>query len=249
MIKWIELEDQPWFPSYFRTMQTDFIGWLVHLVGLYQPVAIIVENALGKLKEKSIVDLCSGNGLAIVSAIKDVPEDKLTVVYLSDKYPSFTVPENVRVKWMAGPVDVLKPETLPAGLRTIFNAYHHFSEDQAWVLLDENAKEGLLICEILEPTFFNLIKIFFTTTIVQFLTCFFVKPFRLDRIFFTCILPVNLITVTWDGIVSVLKSRRAIDIEKSLIDHLGKEYNVTCGSYRKMLTKVNWFLISPVQIR
>ena len=66
-----------------------------------------------------------------------------------------------------------------------------------------------LIAEILEPGIINSIKIFFTTTLLQLLTAPFVKPFSAARLFFTYIIPVNLFTVTYDGIISVIKSKTA----------------------------------------
>jgi hypothetical protein len=54
----------------------------------------------------------------------------------------------------------------------------------------------------------------------------FIRPLSLRRIFFTYILPVNLITITYDGIISVLKSRTA-DQYRSLFAEHGASVEVT----------------------
>jgi len=46
-----------------------------------------------------------------------------------------------------------------------------------------------------------------TTTIGCLLLTIFIKPFSLIRLLFTYILPVNILTITYDGMISVLKSR------------------------------------------
>jgi hypothetical protein len=61
--------------------------------------------------------------------------------------------------------------------------------------------------EILQPTVFCLLKIFFTTSIGSLLLTPFILPFSLRRLFFTYIIPVNILTISLDGILSVLKSR------------------------------------------
>jgi hypothetical protein len=45
------------------------------------------------------------------------------------------------------------------------------------------------------------------TTIGVLLFSPFIKPFSWQRLFFTYIIPINIITISFDGIISVLKSR------------------------------------------
>ncbi|HYG50133.1 MAG TPA: hypothetical protein VD905_04475, partial [Flavobacteriales bacterium] len=92
---------------------------------------------------------------------------------------------------------------------TMFNALHHFSDTEKLNLLLDMRKSRVTayIAEILQPGLFCLIKVVLMTTVGQLFLAPFVKPFSWKRLFFTWIIPVNLITVTWDGVVSVLKSR------------------------------------------
>jgi hypothetical protein len=100
-------------------------------------------------------------------------------------------------------------EFKPGTFYTMFNAFHHFKDKEKVKIVQEiqNSGSTAFIVEILEPTIFCLLKIFFTTTIGSLVLTPFIRPFSLKRLFFTYILPVNILTITFDGIVSVLKSR------------------------------------------
>ncbi|MDQ3100808.1 MAG: hypothetical protein M3R08_05435, partial [Bacteroidota bacterium] len=71
-----------------------------------------------------------------------------------------------------------------------------------------HGSNGLLIAELLQPNILCFLQILLVTTIGQVFLCPFVKPFRLERLFFTWILPINILTVVWDGLVSVVRVDR-----------------------------------------
>jgi len=53
----------------------------------------------------------------------------------------------------------------------------------------------------------------------------FVKPFSLGRLFFTYVVPVNVLTITWDGVISVLRARTA-EQYRSQFEALGADVQV-----------------------
>jgi len=77
-----------------------------------------------------------------------------------------------------------------------------------------------------------VIKIIFTATVIQLLTAPFVKPFSLLRLLFTYIIPVNLFTVAYDGVISVLSSKTAAQ-------YTGLLNNISTQSYRITVNRVN----------
>jgi hypothetical protein len=87
-----------------------------------------------------------------------------------------------------------------------------------------------------------MIKIIFTTTILQLCTAPFVKPFSFVRLFFTYIIPVNLFTVTYDGIISVLKSKTAIKYRELFS-------NIATNSFKISVTKIKSWKINIVYIK
>jgi hypothetical protein len=53
----------------------------------------------------------------------------------------------------------------------------------------------------------------------------FIRPFSLKRMIFTYIIPINIITITFDGIVSVLKSR-SVKQYQGLFANRGQAMNI-----------------------
>ena len=100
----------------------------------------------------------------------------------------------------------------------MFNAFHHFdTSDQTKLvkrLKDNNA--NAFIVEILAPHYLFYFKILFTTTIGTLLLTPFLKPFSFKRLFFTYIFPINIFTITYDGLVSVYKSKSVRQYQKQM---------------------------------
>jgi hypothetical protein len=201
-----ELEDYHWFPQRLRKYQMDYIGNLVQWVHLYKPLVPVVQQLMRQHHLQQITDCCSGNGAPAMYIQRQLqPMSPLT---LTDKYPQ-PIAATTDVNYITTPIDVLELIPQPHHLYTMFNAFHHFNtvEQQALLKRFADAKASCLIAEILQPNVAVLLKIILTTTLVQLLTAPFIKPFSWGRLLFTYLLPINLITVTYDGIVSVLKSK------------------------------------------
>jgi len=76
-----ELEDYPWFPSYLRKMQLEFVGWISVQLKLYRPVL----DEMKKFPHKNWTDLASGSGWPAFYLQKNASHQ---VHYtLSDLYP------------------------------------------------------------------------------------------------------------------------------------------------------------------
>jgi hypothetical protein len=204
-IKLKELEDFAWFPKRLRKMQVDYIGWLVAAFKVYvKPVEILAQK-LAELNKSELIDLASGNG-APVQFVAERIQDKNLTFLLTDRYPAFGNITDPRIRVQTSSFDVLKEQGKPNCFYTMFNAFHHFDKRQQLELMKNYGKSGFMVFEILRPTLLDFIKILITTTILQLIFTPFVKPFNLLRLLLTYIVPINLITITYDGLVSVLKS-------------------------------------------
>ncbi len=203
----MELEDQTWFPAFLRNMQTQFIGWMVGITGFYKPLAGELAM-LAHEKNGRVHDLCSGSGEPWLSLCKLTSLCDLKIV-LSDKFPQTLKIQNTQCQYLPQSVDVVNGPLPENQLVTFFNAFHHFDTQTQKQMIGQllNRKNTVCIAEILDPTLLTYLKIFITTTLLQFLAAPFVRPFSLKRLFFTWILPVNLFTVTFDGLVSVYRCR------------------------------------------
>ena len=92
---------------------------------------------------------------------------------------------------------------------SIFNAFHHFTSEQQKQLFKKMKEEraSCIIAEVLEPTWICFLQVTLAAFIVQPLTAWAIQPLSIVRMITTYIIPVQLITVAWDGWLSVLKSK------------------------------------------
>jgi hypothetical protein len=200
-----ELEDYDWFPSVLRHFQTEFIGFVVDKFHVYD--AFVQHLQTMQLSKLPMTDLCSGSGEPAISIFrKSHCFSRLT---LTDKFPNALNIPDEDIHYDRQSIDVLSMTFQPNRYYTIFNAFHHFTDEEKVTIAQDLQNSGAtaFIVEILEPTVFCFLKVCFMTTIGSLLLTPFIRPFSLKRLLFTYLLPVNILTITFDGIVSVLKSR------------------------------------------
>lgn len=185
-----ELEDYDWFPLTLRRWQSEFIGHLSASLQLYPNSDQII------VKESKLYDLCSGSGLLI----EQFANKHDICLKKSDKYPIYKDIDQL---------DVLDLYPSSDYCYTIFNAFHHFTKSKQLAIVDnfQRTNSSFIIVEVLTPDLMTLIKVCVGATIIQPLMSVFVKPFSIFRIITSTILPINTLTVLWDGIISVFKSK------------------------------------------
>jgi hypothetical protein len=229
-----ELEDYTWFPKEFRQWQMEFIGSLVTWLGLYKPLLPACRSLLSDNAVFAIQDTCSGTGLPAIQMYRSLQTN--ATLLLTDKFPYRRGNPASGILFSKYRVDVLKLQSDPGICYTMFNAFHHFSETEQIQILKKWAasKSPVLIVEILEPTVFTMLKIILTTTVVQLITAPFVRPFSLKRLFFTYIVPINLFTITYDGIISVLKSKKRYQYQQLLNSMQVEGYTYTAHRIKKL---------------
>jgi hypothetical protein len=192
----LELEDYPWFPTQLRQFQMDFIGFVVTKFNFYD---VFIDHFKKEIKSPlPMYDLCSGSGEPAITIFNK--SDCFSELILSDKFP---IDSNIINK------DVLKMNFESGICYTMFNAFHHFTdgEKKEIVLKIQKAKAKGYFVEILEPSLLFIIKVCMLTLVANLIITPFIRPFSFLRIFFTYIIPINLFTITYDGVVSVLKSK------------------------------------------
>src|SRR5260370_41768884 len=95
-VQFIELHEQPWFPSSLRDEITDALQFGLNLAKAYAPIAPLLQGVLDSLGSCSAVDLCSGGGGSWLGLSRDLQYQKLqggatgTKIYnivVTDKYP------------------------------------------------------------------------------------------------------------------------------------------------------------------
>jgi len=218
-----ELEDFDWFPQAFRQHQMDFLSLLALKFNLYQPVKKILFDILDSQNKKDWTDACSGSGGPVQSLAGSYP------VLLTDLYPSIArlqLPANLQ--YYTEPADITKNLPPGNGLITLFNSFHHFTPEQQSHLIGQcsEANRAIIAVEILQPGLRSFVSVVFTTTIGHWLLVPFMKPFSLKRLFFTYLIPLHTLTVLYDGIVSVFKSKSSHYFETFARRHTNGKYRV-----------------------
>lgn len=203
----LELEDRAWFPPMLRRFQMEHIGALASLAPVYGPFEAYLRSAQGRRLPQ--VDLCSGSGQPAIRVFRR--SGVFTRLTLTDRYPQRgrNTPEGVT--YLPEAVDATAVEFRPGTCYTMFNAFHHFTaaEQRRMVGRVHGAGAEAYFVEVLEPTALCLLKVIASSTVGVLLLAPFVRPFSLMRLLLTYVAPVNVLTITWDGVVSVLRSRTA----------------------------------------
>jgi hypothetical protein len=203
-----ELEDQPWFPRSLRELLTDFLRTASDIVVPYDQLVPLVQRGLEPMEERRIVDLCAGAGGA-----PDVLQGKLAKVGVdveilaTDLYPNVTAFERLGVPHVSTPVDATAVPDELRGMRTVFNALHHFRPELVRAIFADAAdkKQSFLGVEIVERTPLHTGFMLGLPAVVLALTPF-IRPFRWDRLLWTYLLPVAPLATSFDGIMSCLRA-------------------------------------------
>ncbi len=233
-----ELEDYSWFPSALRNGQTEFIGFVVATFDVYDGFERYLQAL--SLPRRPMTDLCSGSGEPAISIYHK--SNCFTSLSLSDKYPNVSSYQDERISYDGHATDVLDMEFKQDRYYTMFNAFHHFSDEEKTGIVEQiqHSGSGAFIVEILEPTLVCLLKVIFTTTIGSLLLTPFIRPFSLRRLFFTYVLPLNVLAITYDGILSVLKSR-SVEQYQSL-------FSTNVDGIKVLRLKSKWSHLVVIQI-
>jgi hypothetical protein len=224
-----ELEDFSWFPAVLRRFQTEFIGTMVEMTHIYRPIVPVMEGLLQQHRPKCMTDLCTGNAnpaLYLHKRLKQAPK-----LMLTDKFPHLSQTQfqpMQQVQAIDKSVDVLNMRFENNQLYMMFNAFHHFdTKAQQQIMIDlQQSCSPFIFVEILRPTLFEYLKIALTTTLVQFFLAPFVRPFSGLRLLLTWIVPINLLTVTYDGLVSVSKSKSVAEYQQLIPNNPAANYQI-----------------------
>ncbi len=209
-----ELADQPWYPRSLADAGTAYLQTLSDRVGLSAGMAPLVQRALERSGATSIVDLCSGGGgpVAGVQAALDTPVSWV----LTDSIPNTASLSNIvrptttrspgeaTVRLHPDPVDAAAVPSDLRGLRTVFNALHHFRpEDARAVLADAQAAgQPILVVEASERALLPLTIGTAFIPLFVWLMMPLVRPVRVSWLLLTYVLPLLPWAIAWDGWVS-----------------------------------------------
>jgi hypothetical protein len=225
----IEIEDQPWCPGPIRDAATDYLRFAERVGDAYGPIVPLLRSALERAGARRVVDLCSGGGGPWPELHPTLAAAGCEVeVCLTDFYPNLAAFERARaasggrISYVPHPVDATAAPAELEGFRTLFTGFHHFRPEQARAILRDavEKRRPIAIFEVTERRALSIALLLLLLPITVLLATPFIRPFRASRLFWTYVLPAVPLLVTWDGVVSCLRTYTPEEM-RAMTDEIG----------------------------
>lgn len=210
-----EFHDLGWFPVVLRDGITECLRLYAEQIGLEKVIAPLLAEVVQTTGIRRIVDLCSGSCGPILPVVEWLADTGMPVdVVATDKYPNAVAFRRVeslsggRVHGCPEAVDATRvPESL-SGIRTVFNAFHHFDPDAARAMLGDagRKRQPIAIFEITDRSTWQALATLPGSFLLMFALVPRMRPRRWAHWVFTYLLPVLPLAFAWDGFVSCLRS-------------------------------------------
>ncbi|MFN7922548.1 MAG: class I SAM-dependent methyltransferase [Bryobacteraceae bacterium] len=220
--QWLELHDLAECPGMLREGVTETLRALAEAFGVGKRVAPLVSKALRAAGTNKIVDLCSGSGGPAVGLARALAERGHAVeVLLTDRAPNLPAFARARqrsrgaVGGLDEPVEATAvPEAL-TGLRTLYNAFHHFPPSTAREMLADayRKRQPIAVFEYAERSLWATAVCFPICLAAGLALGLALHPRSAGRLFFTYALPAIPFVFAFDGLISHLRSYSADELE------------------------------------
>ena len=182
-----------------------------------------LKEALAATGSRTIIDLCSGGGGPVVAVQRALGQAGLAVdVTLTDRYPNVGAFQYARERsigricFIDQPVDATAvPEHLN-GFRTMFAALHHFSPEAVRRTLQDavTKRQPIAVFDMTRGTLPPPSMAILGNPLGVLLAAPFVRPFRWSRLFWTYLVPIVPLYLTWDAFVSGLRLYSVKDLQE-----------------------------------
>ena len=208
----VEIEDLEWCPRTVRDGGTDWLAHMANASGMFAGAAPRIRAAMRNAGTSNVIDLCSGGGGPWLTLADELAKSGPVRVVLSDLHPNVEALGRVqqqtggRVTFHPNRVDATDVPVELDGVRTMFNAFHHFPPDLARRILGDAVakKRPIAIFEGASRRGLGLVAIPMQVPLLALFTPF-VRPFRWSRIALTYVLPLIPLLVLFDGTMSFLR--------------------------------------------
>ena len=251
-IQLFEWEDLPHFPVFLRNALTSYLSLVWTVGGFYKKTLPILQKALNILPQPHITDLCSGAGGAIPRLYTELKKKHPNIqITLSDQYPNLERLRLVQqqshgaITFRETPTDARTIMTQPETLCTMFLALHHFSPQDAQKIFQNSMNHGvpIAIFEIQQRSIFDVLLMLIHIPL-SMLVLPLTKPCW-KQIICTYIIPIIPFCITWDGIISTLRTYSQQELRELVQACDDPGYQWQYGKVCHPLHSVTYFLGLP----
>lgn len=195
----------------------------------------VLAQLLSKVKEQTpfqqIVDLGSGSGGAMPLVLAELQKEGSELsLLLTDLYPNpkmverFNADQSSGVRYAAQPVDATNMASIPAGLKTMVNSFHHMPPPVARKILKtaQDNRQPFFLYEMAEnkiPTLLWWLLLPISLTIVFIMALIltpFSRPLTGQQLLFTYLIPIIPLAYAWDGQASLVRMYTFEDLQQLL---------------------------------
>lgn len=217
-----EFHDQLWFPSIFRGALTEYLRVVSSRFQLHVLMAPVIAEALSRAGTNEIVDLCSGGSGPVLPLREYLASSGHRLrITLTDKFPnaerfrSAEAATGGQVRGCFESVDATGVPSSLTGVRTLFNAFHHFGPALARGILADafRRRRAIVIFEATDRGFLSTLTMFPVCFLAMLFFMPSMRPVRASWLFFTYVVPLIPLTMAWDGLASQLRSYTGTDFE------------------------------------
>jgi hypothetical protein len=222
-----------------REGTTLYLEAVERLFGVHRLFAPKLLLALRETGSRKVLDMGSGGGGPVRHAVAEVERElKESVdITLTDLYPNEKAVKAIEalgrsdVRYLRKSINASDPpEGLP-GVRSMFACFHHLKPELARGVLERayRGREAICIFEITDPSPPGVLSCVMMPLYVLLLTPF-IRPMTWSQLFFTYVIPVLPILISWDGFVSTLRTYSPKDMEAMTSDLRDDHYHWEIGS-------------------
>lgn len=257
-IHFIEIHEQPWCPSVVRRLATDYLHTVTTVFHAYDSLAPRLRALMQAANTRRVIDLCSGGGgpsLQVAELAATNGEDAVSLTF-TDLYPNPDAVDHaalnayIHIDLEKNPVDARSVPAHLTGVRTLFDALHHFRPEEARAILQDAAAKNvpILVAEGTERSAKAVIGMLLTVPLLVLILTPLVRPFRWWRLLLTYVIPIAPLVILFDGIVSCLRSYSPEELEELTRGTEQEGYTWEFGQDFKMGQPVTWLTGRPAPV-
>lgn len=233
-----EFHDLPWFPSALRLGTTESLRVFAEQVGLAETLAPIFQQTFEQTEVRRIVDLCSGSCGPLVALVNRLGLERRQIeVVATDRYPSQRAFREAAaasggvIMGCREPIDARRVPDSLWGMRTLFNAFHHFPPAEARAILRDaqQKRQPIGVFEVTNRSLGRTLGVFPGSVLLALSAAWSAKSTAVR--FFSYVVPIMPLTFAWDGLVSCFRTYTIGEL-KELTEGLDEGYEWQVGRRR-----------------